>query len=241
MNKIVPRFAGLDLDGPAPKKRILHFRSHAVMPPLKLMEQKCCFTDDFGGFKPNGLWVTVEGKDDWRQWCLSEKFRLINLRHIFEVKLKSDAAVLWVQNADELDSFSVRYKPVLSEEVMRRRGLTDDQVKAAMKFFGSSEMRRQRYMGIDWPSVAKEFQGIIIAPYIWDRRFDLLWYYGWDCASGCIWDPAAIASITLTKERGVDEKAIKREIHSRETPRRRKKLFERLKIWREEDDKRRGA
>ena len=24
---------------------------------------------------------------------------------------------------------------------------------------------------------------------------ELFWYYGWDCASGCIWDPAAVAEI----------------------------------------------
>ena len=33
---------------------------------------------------------------------------------------------------------------------------------------------------IDWGRVAGKYQ--------WSRRLDLLWYYGWDCASGCIWN-----------------------------------------------------
>jgi hypothetical protein len=49
---------------------------------------------------------------------------------------------------------------------------------------------------IDWPRVGADWQGIIIAPYLWERRFQS-WYYSWDCASGVIWDASAIASITL--------------------------------------------
>lgn len=50
---------------------------------------------------------------------------------------------------------------------------------------------------INWPMVADRYQGIVIAPYLWSRRMDGgLWYYGWDCASGCIWDAAAVASVT---------------------------------------------
>lgn len=29
---------------------------------------------------------------------------------------------------------------------------------------------------------------------MWNLRFheDFLWYYGWDCASGCFWDPSIL-------------------------------------------------
>jgi len=49
-------------------------------------------------------------------------------------------------------------------------------------------------MFVDWISVAKRYSGILITPYLWDRRFDVAsaWYYSWDCASGCIWDKSAI-------------------------------------------------
>jgi hypothetical protein len=28
-------------------------------------------------------------------------------------------------------------------------------------------------------------------------RMGLMWYYGWDCASGCIWDTSVIERVTL--------------------------------------------
>jgi hypothetical protein len=50
---------------------------------------------------------------------------------------------------------------------------------------------------IDWPLVASRYQGIIIAPYIWECRLDrrCSWYYTWDCASGCIWGLSAIKAL----------------------------------------------
>jgi len=50
---------------------------------------------------------------------------------------------------------------------------------------------------IDWPAVARDFDGIEICPYQWDlrRKHETSWYYPWDVASGCIWRPEAIADI----------------------------------------------
>ena len=48
---------------------------------------------------------------------------------------------------------------------------------------------------INWPKVAEKYQGVVIAPYCWEARIELDWYYSWDVASGCIWDPVAIAEI----------------------------------------------
>lgn len=44
---------------------------------------------------------------------------------------------------------------------------------------------------IDWPRLATEYDGIEIAPYLWERRLseECRWYYSWDCASGCLWRP----------------------------------------------------
>ena len=56
---------------------------------------------------------------------------------------------------------------------------------------------------IDWAAVARCYQGIIIPTYHFEFRFDTHvsdWYYGWDCASGCIWDAGAIASVSLVRE-----------------------------------------
>ena len=40
---------------------------------------------------------------------------------------------------------------------------------------------------IDWVKVSEKYGGIEIAPYIYQARLDMLWYYGWDVASGCVW------------------------------------------------------
>jgi hypothetical protein len=52
-------------------------------------------------------------------------------------------------------------------------------------------------MHIEWPKVAAEYGGIEIAPYQWSCRLDpdVSWYYGWDVASGCIWDASLITAI----------------------------------------------
>jgi hypothetical protein len=55
-----------------------------------------------------------------------------------------------------------------------------------------------RSPGIDWGRVAEQYHGIVIAPYQWSLRLDLMWYYGWDCASGCIWDTWIVERVEPT-------------------------------------------
>ncbi len=47
---------------------------------------------------------------------------------------------------------------------------------------------------IDWAAVAQQYDGIEICPYQMEYRYDLLWYHGWDVASGCIWRAGAFLS-----------------------------------------------
>lgn len=54
---------------------------------------------------------------------------------------------------------------------------------------------------IDWEKVANRYDGIEICPYIYEARYSLDWYYGWDVASGCIWNPSAVQSIKLIAEK----------------------------------------
>ncbi len=53
------------------------------------------------------------------------------------------------------------------------------------------------YTSVLWSGLAKDYAGIIIAPYLYQRRLDgnANWYYGYDCACGCIWDAGAIAEV----------------------------------------------
>jgi len=126
--------------------------------------------------KPRGLWLSAQGDDDWPSWCVSEKFRLQDLAHAWRVELAPEAAVLCVSTVEELDAFTDAF------------GYDD-------ALFSSAHWRAR---GIDWPRVAESYRGIVIAPYRWERRLtqESLWYYGWDCASGCVWDPVAISSLT---------------------------------------------
>jgi hypothetical protein len=124
--------------------------------------------DDKHGFKPGGLWLSVEGDDDWRSWCEGEQWGLGGLKHVVEVTLKPDANVLVIDTPEKLEAFNAR--------------------------FGGSDPYDLR--SIKWGQVKALYDGMIIAPYQWQHRLGLMWYYGWDCASGVIWNLSAVATVT---------------------------------------------
>lgn len=203
--------------------RLLHYSQKPnLLRPLQSYEQRSPY-GDATGYKPSGLWLSVEGDDDWKSWCLAEKFRLGNLRHTHEVILKPNANIIHISTAEELDKFDDLYRASSAMHAI----LADVGAHRALIYSTISASSRNRMFGIDWRKVAQEYQGIIIAPYLWERRLDgdTFWYYTWDCASGCIWDRSAIAEIRLTNERAVTQMQITREIHGRMNNRRRKKLW----------------
>jgi hypothetical protein len=120
--------------------------------------------------KPAGLWVSVDGPDDWPSWNEAERggFLFGKIKH--SVVLSTSAQILHLKTVADIDEFH-------------------------RSFFTASP-----YAGrVDWAAVGRLYDGIIIAPYQWERRLDgdaSHWYYGWDCASGCIWNPRAISSIS---------------------------------------------
>ncbi len=121
--------------------------------------------------KPRGLWVSDEDEYGWRQWCTDESSAMLG-EHAYAITLADDHGLLVITDAAELDAFHREY---------------------------GSDLDLSYW--VDWPTVAESYRGIVITPYIAERRFSrVAWYHPWDCASGCIWDPAAIASITLTAE-----------------------------------------
>jgi hypothetical protein len=149
--------------------KLVHYSSKPVG-PLSPIGQK-------SGPKPRGLWVSDDDCDDnWRTWCVGEGFGLDRLTHVHDVELMPGANVLRLASAADIDAFDREWR-------------TPD-----MGFW----MR----MMLPWGPVSQKYAGLIITPYVWERRLSLDgpgadWYYTWDCASGCIWDPAAIQSITL--------------------------------------------
>lgn len=129
------------------------------------------------GRKPCGFWVSdCDIGQGWREWCEAESFALGGLRYRQFVGVDA-GKILHLKSVSDIDAFSVDFQ----------RNET----------FGSYT----KYL-IDWAIVAREFSGILISPYQRDRRLDGAasdWYYGWDCASGCIWNPDAITELTLDK------------------------------------------
>lgn len=122
--------------------------------------------------KPKGLWVSVDGENDWRAWCESEKFNLENFVYRNVVKLARPDLLLWVNSRESMLELMARYS-----------------------FTGEID----RQPGVRWDLVASVYAGVVIAPYQWRARMDhdTSWYYGWDCASGCIWEPSVIESIEV--------------------------------------------
>jgi hypothetical protein len=128
------------------------------------------------GYKPCGLWVSVQGEDDWPEWASSEGYgwpKLFEYEH--RIVLAEDPNILHLSGHTALNRFT-----------------------AAYRYPGASFFREGE--AIDWSRVADEYNGIIIAPYVWSQRMDLMWYYGWDVASGCIWSLEAIASVERVHE-----------------------------------------
>lgn len=123
-----------------------------------------------GAYKTPGLWVSAEGDYDWVWWCKSERWGLDRLVSATEVVLASGANIKHLTNAAEIDDFTETF--ALDRTPIWHRGL-------------------------DWHAIRQEWQGLIIAPYCWERRLadHTSWYYGWDCASGVIWDAAAVQEL----------------------------------------------
>jgi hypothetical protein len=145
-----------------------HFTSAEAVVPRTIDDQQ-----SHGRFgKPTGLWVSVDGDDDWPSWCKSEEFRDVDSQNRFRVTLVAEANILHLTTFDDVVAFSEKY--------------------------GEASQFGVGYDDIRWAEVAANYQGIVIAPYSWQARNDrqTFWYYGWDCASGCIWDAAAIAEVT---------------------------------------------
>ena len=154
-----------------------HYSDKPLEWPPRDFEQVSPHLD--GSFKPRGLWVSVKGEDDWPAWCKGEEFRLDALAVCQRVILTPEANLKIVSGERELFAFDKEYgcdwhiAPTLS-------------------------LHR-----IDWPRLAQDYDGLIIAPYVWSCRlggWDFEgrckdeharisdWYYPWDCASGCIWN-----------------------------------------------------
>lgn len=121
-------------------------------------------------FKPSGFWFSVEGIEgdtNWYDWCTGEDFALNRLKYRTEIKINSDR-VLVLTDAESILHFNTHF----GERIVQSTKLTE----------------------VDWKPLVFLYDGIIIAPYQWGLRFhpEVFWYYGWDCASGCVWNTSVV-------------------------------------------------
>ena len=167
--------------------KLSHY-SQVPLVPGKLLPFDRIEPYPINGMKPHGLWVSVDGEDDWAHWCQSEQFGLHRYKFQQHVTLRSNCL-----NQDPHTPGGVLH--LATARMVRHFGKL-----YAMKY-NPRDARMSAYMAlnaVDWGRVMKDYQGIIIAPYQWSLRLgqDMLWYYSWDCASGCIWDLDVIEGIS---------------------------------------------
>lgn len=86
-------------------------------------------------------------------------------KYVYKVNLSKDARILYIKNEPQLECFMDKYGGLGA------------------------------YKGINWDKVASKYHGVEISPYIYGCRLKHTWYYGWDVASGCIWNSKAVKSI----------------------------------------------
>jgi len=150
--------------------KLIHF-SDKIVKSFKSVKQ---YNDLDSIGKPKGFWVSDEEDYGWKQWCEAEEFRLEKLKYAHEIELEDNHNLLFITSLEQFDIFNKRY-------TIKLHSIID---------------------GIDWVKVSSIYDGIIITPYLWERRLDFSsrFYYGWDCASGCIWHSKAVKSIRILED-----------------------------------------
>ncbi len=119
------------------------------------------------GYKPSGLWLSDDSDTcGWAAWCLSEEFRVRAVRKTFYVNMDR---ILRLDSYESIGRFTSKYeiKPHSAGRLL-----------------------------IDWEAVQRSYAGILITPYCFQARYEFHWYYGWDCASACIWDLTQVKEVT---------------------------------------------
>ncbi len=173
--------AGLE---PAPMLREMTYY-HWASDPVKLCRMSY---PQSGHPKPNGLWFGVN--ESWERWCESTQFRLEKLRYRHRVTILDTSRILFLRNAKEIDAFTRKYAHNLSGHIRLLQNAGEFASQYGSDLFGEIQKQFSNY--IMWEEVAEKHSGIIISPYSRARSLTYLWYYGWNCAGGCVWDSSLI-------------------------------------------------
>jgi len=143
-------------------------RIHFSRTPITLPLLPVARYREHDGFKPVGFWYS--GNDEWLEWCRSEMPHWEG-QHRYLVDV-SKANVLMLDTAHKVKQF--------------HRAYSDEKGPKSMSL-----------TLIDWVKVEQDYDGVEIIPYQPSLRLDrdVFWYYGWDVASGCVWN---LDKVTVT-------------------------------------------
>jgi len=147
-------------------------------------------TGVYHNMKPVGLWVSDKSEEGWLAWCRSEDFGYGPYE--YEVTLKKGANILFIKTLEELDEFDTMYSESLPSLAGSKRELL-------------LELSKNLLMWINWERVIEEYDGIMIFPYQYKRRYEYMWYNAWDCASGCIFYPSRCVESIKYRGSYIDE------------------------------------
>lgn len=125
--------------------------------------------------KPDGFWYGFG--DEWIDWTEIAGPGYKG-EYVYEIDING-SNILQIKDHSELIEFTEEYK-------------SNRQIYPKIIF------------SIDWPRIELKYDGIEINPYIGQSRHNIktIWYYGWDVASGCIWnlDKVNIRLVGLLKD-----------------------------------------
>ena len=121
------------------------------------------------------------------------QFRLEALRYRHTVTILDASRILFLRKAKDIDAFTREYGRDLSGHIRLLQSAEDTDGfgrKYGRDLFADIQKQFSNY--IMWEEVAEKHSGIVINPYSRARSQTYLWYYGWNCAGGCIWDASVI-------------------------------------------------
>jgi hypothetical protein len=119
--------------------------------------------------RPNGLWLSIAGINDWEKYCLKNNYNIMNLKNEFQIKFKPHAQILILYNQAAFEDFEKKY--------------------------GRSGEDRPPAFSIRWEEIIKDYQGLAL-PHIFPQLYNMgSWCDTWCCTSACIWDLQAVEKI----------------------------------------------
>ena len=182
-------------------KEIYHYSSKPVkLEDLEIINYIAVNNKRPFSFKPAGLWISIEDYKDeddvtWDSWCIKENFRIDSLKVKNKIILHEKANILLLTTFKDIYSFGKENR--FDIESYLKTTLGGNYEESDDVIFDLDSETTKEILQISWDKVIKKYDGIFIAPYNWEARWhtETIWYYGWDCASGCIWNIDIIKEI----------------------------------------------